>query len=179
MDNAQKAIMIGVGLFITIIIIAAVMAITGMGQKIMNQGSSQVGNLSSQLQQQLTSDYDNVSLTGADVVNGIQKYYNDKDIVVYLFNSRNGDAKCTSAKKLNTAPSNFNYGDVTTTDSVNVTDVSVTDNVDNSKVNQQPTIGSLNDSSNTTWYINPRASYQSKLIKTNDNVVCGVVFYKK
>ena len=32
MDNAQKAIMVGVGLFITIIIIAAVMLITGIGQ---------------------------------------------------------------------------------------------------------------------------------------------------
>ena len=34
MENAQKAIMIGVGLFITIISIAAVMLITGLGQNI-------------------------------------------------------------------------------------------------------------------------------------------------
>ena len=42
MDNAQKAIMIGVGLFITIIIIAAVMLITGMGQDMLVEGQQQV-----------------------------------------------------------------------------------------------------------------------------------------
>lgn len=36
MDSAQKAIMIGVGLFITIIIISAVMLITSEGQDIIN-----------------------------------------------------------------------------------------------------------------------------------------------
>ena len=50
MDNAQKAIMIGVGLFITIIIIAAVMLITGMGQDMINSSTSQVSNISSSLQ---------------------------------------------------------------------------------------------------------------------------------
>lgn len=46
MDNAQKAIMIGVGLFITIIIIAAVMLITGMGQNLLNKGQAQVSGIS-------------------------------------------------------------------------------------------------------------------------------------
>lgn len=177
MDNAQKAIMIGVGLFITIIIIAAVMAITGMGQKIMTQGSSQVGNLSSQLQQQLTSDYDNVTLTGADVVNGIQKYYNDKDLVVYLYNSKNGNAPmCTSAKVLKDAPTSFTYSQISDEKTQYIATDSI--NVDDNTANQ-PSLGSLNDSSNTTWYINPRATYKAKLIKTSDNVVCGILFYKK
>ena len=45
MDNAQKAIMIGVGLFITIIVIAAVMLITGMGQDLLNSGTNQLGSI--------------------------------------------------------------------------------------------------------------------------------------
>ena len=45
MDNAQKAIMIGVGLFITIIVIAAVMLITGMGQDMLNSGTQQLGTI--------------------------------------------------------------------------------------------------------------------------------------
>ena len=53
MDNAQKAIMIGVGLFITIIIIAAVMLITGMGQNLLNKGQSQVNGISASLQNDL------------------------------------------------------------------------------------------------------------------------------
>ena len=47
MDNAQKAIMIGVGLFITIIVIAAVMLITGMGQDLLNSGTNQLSSVTS------------------------------------------------------------------------------------------------------------------------------------
>lgn len=39
MDNAQKAIMIGVGIFITLLIIAAVMAIVNLGIGFMNTGT--------------------------------------------------------------------------------------------------------------------------------------------
>ena len=67
MENAQKAIMIGVGLFITIIIIAAVMLITGMGQNLLNQGTSQVGGISESLFNELTQQYNGKSLNGAQV----------------------------------------------------------------------------------------------------------------
>lgn len=49
MDNAQKAIMIGVGLFITIIVIAAVMLITGIGQDMLNSGTSQMQNIANNI----------------------------------------------------------------------------------------------------------------------------------
>ena len=59
MDNAQKAIMIGVGLFITIIVIAAVMLITGIGQDLLNSGTTQISGLSATMQQSLYDQYDN------------------------------------------------------------------------------------------------------------------------
>ena len=57
MDNAQKAIMIGVGLFITIIVIAAVMLITGMGQDLLNSGTQQLSGVSDTLRRQITDQY--------------------------------------------------------------------------------------------------------------------------
>ena len=42
MDNAQKAIMIGVGLFITIIIISAVLLITNLGTGLINNAQGQL-----------------------------------------------------------------------------------------------------------------------------------------
>ena len=51
MDNAQKAIMIGVGLFITIIVIAAVMLITGVGQDLLNNGTQQMNDITSNIDQ--------------------------------------------------------------------------------------------------------------------------------
>ncbi len=67
MDNAQKAIMIGVGLFITIIVIAAVMLITGIGQDLLNSGTQQLGGISESLRTQIMDQYDGKTITGAQV----------------------------------------------------------------------------------------------------------------
>lgn len=86
MDNAQKAIMIGVGLFITIIIIAAVMLITGMGQDLMNNGTQQLSQMSAQLQKQLTQDYDGTTMTGAQVLAAVKKYHSQADMAIQVDN---------------------------------------------------------------------------------------------
>ncbi len=67
MDNAQKAIMIGVGLFITIIVIAAVMLITGVGQDLLNNGTQQLTGISESLRVQVTDQYDGKTFTGSQV----------------------------------------------------------------------------------------------------------------
>ena len=54
MDNAQKAIMIGVGLFVTILIIAAVMLIVNPALNLINNATDRVANLSDSLVKQLT-----------------------------------------------------------------------------------------------------------------------------
>ena len=58
MDNAQKAIMIGVGLFITIIIISAVLLITNLGTGLIGDAQTQLGNISTSLQNQILQSYD-------------------------------------------------------------------------------------------------------------------------
>lgn len=83
MDNAQKAIMIGVGLFITIIIIAAVMLITGAGQDLMNQGMGELSNISDSLSRQLYADYADGEFLGSQVISAIKKYAGS-DVKVYL-----------------------------------------------------------------------------------------------
>ena len=84
MDNAQKAIMIGVGLFITIIIISAVLLITTTGTNLINNAQSQVSGISSALQQQVTSSYDGKQMTGNDVISAVQLYQNSNDISVRI-----------------------------------------------------------------------------------------------
>ena len=86
MDNAQKAIMIGVGLFITIIVIAAVMAITGIGTDLLNKGQSQLGDISGNLQKQITDQYDNQQMSGAQVLAAVNKFYSDNSMCVVLYN---------------------------------------------------------------------------------------------
>lgn len=61
MDNAQKAIMIGVGLFITIIVIAAVMLITGIGQDLLNSGTNQLSGITDSMDQSVIDQIDDNS----------------------------------------------------------------------------------------------------------------------
>lgn len=84
MDNAQKAIMIGVGLFITIIIISAVLLITNLGTGLINNAQNQMSNISQALQNQVTSSYDGKTMTGADVIAACQQYENSDSISVKI-----------------------------------------------------------------------------------------------
>ena len=82
MDNAQKAIMIGVGLFITIIIIAAVMLITGMGQNLLNKGQAQVSGISESLMNDLVAQYDGKKMSGAQFRTAAVQLVNRDDATI-------------------------------------------------------------------------------------------------
>ena len=84
MDNAQKAIMIGVGLFITIIIISAVLLIVNLGTGLVDDATAELGTMSSSLQNQILQNYDNKQLTGVQVRSAIQQYIGSNDMTVVL-----------------------------------------------------------------------------------------------
>lgn len=99
MDNAQKAIMIGVGLFITIIIIAAVMLITGMGQNLLNKGQAQVEGISESLMNDLVAQYDGKTMSGSQVRTAAVQLANrsDASITVVIKDSPSDAAATTIA----------------------------------------------------------------------------------
>ena len=82
MDNAQKAIMIGVGLFITIIIISAVLLITNLGTNLVTNAQGQLSSISKSLQNQVTAAYDGKTMTGAEVIAAVQQYENSEMSIV-------------------------------------------------------------------------------------------------
>ena len=83
MENAQKAIMIGVGLFITIIIISAVLLITNIGTDLINNSKDELTNISTVLQNQVIAAYDGKTLSGGEVVAACQLYENsDMSILI-------------------------------------------------------------------------------------------------
>lgn len=106
MDNAQKAIMIGVGLFITIIIIAAVMLITGMGQNLLNKGQAQVEGISESLMNDLTAQYDGKIMSGSQVRTAAVQLANrsDANISVVIKDSLSD----TAATTVNSSTSDIN-----------------------------------------------------------------------
>lgn len=166
MDNAQKAIMIGVGLFITIIVIAAVMAITGIGTDLLNQGQSQLGGLSAQIEQQLTAEYDNVQMSGAQVRAAIQKYYNDPKMVVALNNTVgiNGTAGVVAVTYI--TPNGVGAVTNVIAGTIGLTTATA------SATNAQNSLSSYTTSVVST------GQYQAKLIRNNGQVV-GIAFLRR
>ena len=98
MDNAQKAIMIGVGLFITIIIIAAVMLITGMGQNLLNKGQNQVSGISESLMNDLVVQYDKKTMSGSQVRTAAVQLLNSNDSSIRVYIKKKGASSSTEIK---------------------------------------------------------------------------------
>lgn len=109
MENAQKAIMIGVGLFITIIIIAAVMLITGMGQNLLNKGTSQVEGISESLMNDLVAQYDGKTMSGAQVRTAAVQLVNRSDatITVRIDNTTINSSTANKEQVINNAVKNY------------------------------------------------------------------------
>ena len=170
MDNAQKAIMIGVGLFITIIIIAAVMLITGMGQDMINSSTSQVSNISSSLQAQLTSQYDETTLTGSQVISAI-KANNTTDGMVLLVD--NGTADQNYGRSMVDSGTIPTRGEARKSlkASISIKSVKAAD------TNQQA-VGLLTNANDTNHYVAATSKYTAHLIKISDSVV-GIFFVKQ
>lgn len=152
MDNAQKAIMIGVGLFITIIIISAVMLITSAGQDMINNSMNEVGSLSANLTSQLTAQYDGTVLTGSEVIAAVKSLYTKEGMAVCVVNGS------TTSQ----------YGE----NVINTTNNTQTKNTSKTK------IGSLTNASDQGTYVPATAKYNAELLKIGDAVL-GVKFTKK
>ena len=160
MENAQKAIMIGVGLFITIIIIAAVMLITGMGQNLLNKGTDKAANIASQLDQTELEPYDNTKVIGSTVISVVKKYWNDPNIIIFVDNNCTTSTSCTVSDK------------TTYYEGSNISDYSSSHN------GETVSMYTTASSNSSTKLISTSARYTAKLIKVNDNIV-GVKFVKE
>lgn len=159
MDNAQKAIMIGVGLFVTILIIAAVMLIVNPAISLINNATDKVTNLSEALQNQLTQEYDEVTVTGSKVISTIQLYCTDQDMILEVKATDGGEVLELGKVKgdngsLSLAKA-LTYGSSDT----------------------QTKVSELSDSSVPENYVPASARYKAHLIKsTSGDVVLGIYF---
>ncbi len=165
MDNAQKAIMIGVGLFITIIIIAAVMLITGAGQDLINGGMKKVSDLSTNLQSQLTAQYDGTTLTGSEVIAAVKSNYTTAGMIVAV-NNGNGIKQYGKSK---------GDADIKENSSTNRYEVAGTTD------NTAEKVGKLSStaSADKAYYVNPTVTYHADIIYlTDSDAVVGIYFHK-
>lgn len=83
-EAANKAIMFGVGIFITIIIISGIVFIFSQMREVYRQVDSTDTTITSKFGK--FASYDNTKVTGLDVINCANKYYKE-NLIVVVYNS--------------------------------------------------------------------------------------------
>lgn len=159
MDNAQKAIMIGVGLFVTILIIAAVMLIVTPAINLINNASKRLGNLEATLVNQLTQTYDDTTVTGTQVIAAVSQYCTDEDMIIEVQAVKDGTI--------------LEYGKIRGNGTV-----TVTQGLSYDSSHPQTKVSALTDSSNKDSFVQTNARFDAHLIKNGDAVV-GLLFQRK
>lgn len=79
-ESANRALMFGVGIFVTVIIISGIMTIFSQMQEIYSQVGSTDTTITSKFGKY--ASYDNTNVTGLDVINCANKYYKENLVVV-------------------------------------------------------------------------------------------------
>ena len=190
MDNAQKAIMIGVGLFITIIIISAVLLIVNLGTGLVDDATAELGTMSTSLQNQILQSYDNKVLSGVQVRSAIQQYIRSTDLTVVLC-SIDEDSKVAAAAMVGAedfAPSTILLEDTTTSlvgsletavEGVEGFEIPATDYTTAGAGNlKQTSMAEFNKIGNAGgMYINTASNYKSVILRVqNTDTVVGIIF---
>lgn len=169
MDNAQKAIMIGVGLFITIIIISAVLLITNLGTNLISNAREQLGTMSTALENQILVAYDGKNISGSELLSTIAQYENSNAVGVVVFGKDVSTVKYTGAVALQLDATDFasigNSGGIDIADTKIVTFDTAT---------KRNTLTEFNDA---TTGISKTSMYRSSVVKSAvSGKVIGIAF---
>lgn len=160
MDNAQRAIMIGVGLFITILIIAAVMLIVTPAVNLINNASNRLGNLEASLVNQLTAQYDETTVTGNQVIAAVTQYYYQEGMIIEVQAVKGGDYKDYGTVRGDNGNRSVNKGSAYDQES------------------DRGRLSELTNISSSSTYVPVNATFDAHLIKNGDAVV-GILFERK
>ena len=184
MDNAQKAIMIGVGLFITIIIISAVLLIVNLGTGLVDDATAELGTMATTLQSQILQTYDGKIVSGTQVKAATNRYANDAALCVVLCKKGSTDIVArTGAAYVQGITGTIGGTDVTLKKDAKSVDLpllnwNVETTIGGKKVT--PIRTSASDFSNsldtTGVYINTAKNYNASVIRNSNDAVVGIVF---
>lgn len=170
MDNAQKAIMIGVGLFITIIIISAVLLVVNLGTGLVDDATENLSSISSTLQTSILQNYDNKIVSGTQVRSALQQYMNSDTVSVVLMKDATTAVAGVGKKDLSTKTLTAESGlyriaanDYSDAPASTIKSISTFTNVDRS----------------SETFVSTSKQYESFIIYTASDAMVGIVFVPK
>lgn len=166
MENTTKAILIGVGLFITIALISAVLVIMNVGNKMITDSQGELEGISQTFKAEMTDSFDGKKVTGAEVLAFMKKHYSSAEVSIAL----NNTASSSEAVSENLSTGFHWVG------------AYQYKKLDNEKVGTKLTTDTRIKRSDLTNngkddYVSTNAEYFAELIKMNGDVV-GVAFQK-
>ena len=165
MENTTKAILIGVGLFITIALISAVLVIMNVGNNMINDSQNELQSISDTLKSEMTDNFDGKIVQGAEVLAFMKKHHSSQEVSVALNNT------VSSKEEVSSTLTGFNWVGAYKYTSLNNTKVGT-------KLTSSDRIARSDLTNNgKADYISTNSQYAAELITMNGDVV-GVAFQK-
>lgn len=146
MENSLKGLILAAGTVITCMVITLGFYLSREAQSTASTGTSKIGKINSEFAENDKTMYDNVTVSGSEVVNAIDKLEGDKVGINVITNS-----------------SNDFYGFQFDIDSGEI-------------MMKSSTTYNQSVSSSASNYINPYASFRGKVIRNGNNVITGIQF---
>jgi len=180
MDNGQKAIMIGVSLFITIIIISAVLLIVNLGTGLTDDAAKEIGTMSTSLQKQIREKYNDRVISGTEARGVVQQYLNSKEVTVVIGKKSNSGSivgpATVGAKKLYCI-AYYGFRKVDNYFVISLDEYENPSGNDNSHFTSMSVFDNISNASRGT-YIDTSKKYKACLLKLEGtDVIVGIVFY--
>lgn len=153
MNNAQSALKIAAGIFLTIALITIVVLLFVSAQEATKTAQNEFSSIQTELNKASFTVYDNTFVSGSQVINAIRKFLNQKQFGIRVVTGKNRESKSQGEY----------YGDDVSTDG-KILSKNYNDSID-------PALDESLES-----YVNPSGKFKAKLIVDKSNVTRGIVF---
>lgn len=164
MNNAQRALIIAAGLFLTIALISLVVNLFDSAAQGGKKAQEDFASIQTEVSAQAFVTYDNTTLTGSQVLNAIRKYEKKESFGIYVQ---------TGKHQWNTADGVWYNNYVVT--------VGGTSNPNYGNIIKGQANGSIERATDEYEedYINPNGSFTSELIYNKNQQIVGIKFIQK
>ncbi|MGG4396301.1 ABC transporter permease [Paenibacillus thiaminolyticus] len=154
MNNAQSALKVAAGIFLTIALITIVVLLFVSAQEATKTAQNEFSSIQTELSKASFTVYDNTTVSGSQVVNAIRKFYKQDQFGVRVITGKN---------KANGITEGTYYG----------SDVLDNGTVSSAKRNESLELATLESLES---YVNPSGKFKARVIVDQSNVTRGIVF---
>ena len=163
-DNASAALKFAVGLVVTMILIGIIVVAFSYGRKASNDSISSMSKDIASVEESRYTMYDGVTITGAEVLNLIQKFEND-NIFINVTTSANSRSSLSSLSSITPGSGIYYIKSSATGEKYSTTD-------------EATLIRNAKDTSNTA-YINPSAEFYGVVNRdSSTSAIQGISFFR-